>query len=796
MEGIAKKIGLPRKVTMFGSFSNGCKNGTSDFDIALVSKIDAGQAVHYLAKIAEQLPSCGFGNVTRVFQASTKLLKFTDVRTQAEVDFCINNDLGVRNSRMLGCYCEVDQRVSKLGRLIKDWAKRRGLVGSADGYLNSYAYMLLTVFYLQQTTPPVLPNLQKMATEPFLVDSDKWGMEDTWDTKFWDDIGGLEKSSNEMTVSQLLIGFFHFYGFAFEWKSCAVCIRESQPGQSVNKFTLQTRVIEEQWYIEDPFDLRHNLAGRCSRAGRERILSTMRDTHEVLSSKGRWALACPLRESSKHFLKCRTAHDVTPQAFLEAFEEFELVKLHFPKPCDQGSRHLNTFLEFRTSAARRRAHTKNECHLEGCSQQLHLHASSQHALEDAMQALEATGGSYSTFEMLPYKLQRRVQQNRCGLDGASAWHGVEQQEIQLDAAIDSCEAVLIQQLSDAATHIDYCQFRDILMDHLMEAGNLISRAVTSERHIVERVFGGDCARISRLRALLDAAGQVEQHNQAVVACSSACEVAERLLWDLGLSEQLELRQVRERERLQALQHARRIRQHPLSQAAAQGRGPAPWLPGEQPEGWPCGQDQDASRDHAGGGPAATLPAPLPACARPPGTFRPKPAVPAVGPWVGPWRAAALAASSAACPRPPPLPKGAPPPPHGAAAPPAPPALPPPVAVVRASASDRQFCAWATTSAALAAPAVFLGAAAVLATCSPAVAAAAATATVGHASDLLLTTSSYLDALAEGGVDNGAFVQILDSSSRLLEGAAPGLLATAAGLVTSATQYIIDDPDPA
>ncbi|CAK0829171.1 unnamed protein product [Prorocentrum cordatum] len=428
MEGIAKKIGLPREVTMFGSCSNGFKNGTSDFDIALVSKIDAGQAVHYLAKFAEQLPSCGFGNVTKVFQASTKLLKFTDVRTQTEVDFCINNDLGVRNSRMLGCYCEVDQRVSKLGRLIKDWAKRHDLVGSADGYLNSYAYMLLTVFYLQQTTPPVLPNLQKMATEPFLVDSDKWGMEDTWDTKFWDDIGGLEKSNNEMTVSQLLIGFFHFYGFAFEWKSCAVCIRESQPGQSVNKFTLQTRVIEEQWYIEDPFDLRHNLAGRCSRAGRERILSTMRDTHEVLSSKGRWDLACPLRESSKHFLKCRTAHDVTPQAFLEAFEEFELVKLHFPKPCDQGSCHLNTFLEFRTSAARRRAHTKNECHLEGCSQQLHLHASSQHALEDAMQALEATGGSYSTFEMLPYKLQRRVQQNRCGLDGASAWHGVEQQD--------------------------------------------------------------------------------------------------------------------------------------------------------------------------------------------------------------------------------------------------------------------------------------------------------------------------------------------------------------------------------
>ena len=33
---------------------------------------------------------------------------------------------------------------------------------------------------------------------------------------------------------------------------------------------------EDQWYIEDPFDLKHNLAGKCSPHARKRILERMR----------------------------------------------------------------------------------------------------------------------------------------------------------------------------------------------------------------------------------------------------------------------------------------------------------------------------------------------------------------------------------------------------------------------------------------------------------------------------------------------------------------------------------------
>merc|ERR1719284_442957 len=111
-----------------------------------------------------------------------------------EIDFCINNELGVRNSKLLYAYCCYDERVLKLGRLVKDWAKRHELVGTADGCLNSYAYMLLVIFFLQSLQPPVVPNLQGMEFESKPVSDRKWGDTDVWETGFFENVSSLPKS--------------------------------------------------------------------------------------------------------------------------------------------------------------------------------------------------------------------------------------------------------------------------------------------------------------------------------------------------------------------------------------------------------------------------------------------------------------------------------------------------------------------------------------------------------------------------------------------------------------------------
>jgi len=408
IKGITRNLKLEGDVHMFGSFRNGFQTGSSDLDVVF-SRSDAAveSPAAALAKIAEVLPNYGYENVTKIFQANVPLVKVTDQRSSMEVDICINNELGVRNSALLFKYCEYDDRVVHVGRLVKEWAKRHELVGTADGCLNSYAYMLLTLHYLQWLNPPVVPNLQELAKESRPIKDSKWGCEDCWETKFVEDVKALPRSQNKQSVSELIVGFFRFFGSVFDWKLYAVCMRLNRPDGAIDKYTLATATNEEQWYIEDPFDLKHNLSGKCSRAGRKRILDAMRDTYAILESSGKWTEACPVLANDSFYLKCRISQAVTPQALLEEFDEFDLAKLHISKP-DESNRMGQAFLEFSTSDARRRAHTKNEQYVDDC--QLQLHYSSRPAFAEAI----TQGVHFSTYEMASYKMQRQVLAARVG----------------------------------------------------------------------------------------------------------------------------------------------------------------------------------------------------------------------------------------------------------------------------------------------------------------------------------------------------------------------------------------------
>lgn len=399
LHGLAKHFEFPGEVKMFGSYSNGFKTGTSDLDVVLTGDYPNGSAAGMLQKFATALSEYGFTNVTKIFAANVPLCKFTDRDSGMEVDFCINNDLGVRNSLLLLTYCNYDSRTLRVGRLVKDWAKRHELVGTADGYLNSYAYMLLTIFYLQSIQPPVVPNLQSLGEGKCPVRDSKWGCEDVWDTKFDENWSALPKSENTQSVGELLTGFFHFYVYEFQFRKQAVSIRLNN-GETVNKFSLATPTSEEQWYVEDPFDLKHNLAGKCSRAGRKSIMNEMMEAYRLLSTGSPWSKVCPPGVHEVFYLKCRISDNVTPQALLEEFEPFGLTKLYFPK-LEPGARPGQAFLEFDMSDKRRRAHTKNETYIADV--QLQLHYSTQAGLHEAV-----SHSSFSTYDMASYAMQRQI----------------------------------------------------------------------------------------------------------------------------------------------------------------------------------------------------------------------------------------------------------------------------------------------------------------------------------------------------------------------------------------------------
>mmetsp|Transcript_86797 Transcript_86797/g.232644 ORF Transcript_86797/g.232644 Transcript_86797/m.232644 type:complete len:595 (+) Transcript_86797:206-1990(+) len=367
---IVARAQLPFQLRVFGSFSNGFKTSSSDLDVCLVGDMHIPPTV-VLAQIAQEAPAERFFSVTKVFKAKVPLLKVTH-ETGIEVDLCVNNRLGLRNSALLLLYCRLDKRVAQVGRLVKAWSKHAEIVGTADGCLNSYAFILITVHYLLHVG--VVPNLQLAAKEPVLIEG--------WDTKFLDpeEIDKISPSSNQETVSQLILGFLRYFGWEFDWQNLAVSIGRKQAGTQgdVPKSTMPMISGTDQWYVEDPFDLRHNLAGMCSPAGKARVIGALRTAYTNLCHTGDWLRSITFVAHSGYWLKCRVSVQVSPRQLLDLFDDNQTFceELYFPREPNRAM----CFIRFATRAYQRTAHSLNESYVTDV--QLFLHVSAKSALDD------------------------------------------------------------------------------------------------------------------------------------------------------------------------------------------------------------------------------------------------------------------------------------------------------------------------------------------------------------------------------------------------------------------------------
>lgn len=99
------------------------------------------------------------GSLVLVPAARVPILKFTEKETGLEIDFNVNNVLGINNSDLIFTYCQLDHRFHIMCMFLKYWAKKCDIIGAAFGYLSSYALTLMVIAFLQSRSPPVLPCL-------------------------------------------------------------------------------------------------------------------------------------------------------------------------------------------------------------------------------------------------------------------------------------------------------------------------------------------------------------------------------------------------------------------------------------------------------------------------------------------------------------------------------------------------------------------------------------------------------------------------------------------------------------
>ena len=80
----------------------------------------------------------------------TILLLLRHKETKTEIEINCNNFFSVMNSSLIRNYLVYDARVLILLNTIKDWSKIKGINSNNRGYLSSYCYTLMTIFFLQK----------------------------------------------------------------------------------------------------------------------------------------------------------------------------------------------------------------------------------------------------------------------------------------------------------------------------------------------------------------------------------------------------------------------------------------------------------------------------------------------------------------------------------------------------------------------------------------------------------------------------------------------------------------------
>jgi hypothetical protein len=206
------------------------------------------------SKLCDILNLLSMRKIEAKLSARVPVLKFeTNTSKPFEVDICLNNRLGIENSRLLLTYCSIDPRARLLCITIKFWAKHRNIANTVAGTISSYAYMIMAIHFLQRRPESLLPYLQQNVQERIV---------DGYNCGFDENIEKYKQRSaeNKESISELVCNFFIYYA-TFDWEDYAVCI--NTPGIVARKEESSSHPL----CIQDPFETHRNLGDVCKPHG-------------------------------------------------------------------------------------------------------------------------------------------------------------------------------------------------------------------------------------------------------------------------------------------------------------------------------------------------------------------------------------------------------------------------------------------------------------------------------------------------------------------------------------------------
>ncbi|KAG0282374.1 hypothetical protein BGZ98_006796, partial [Dissophora globulifera] len=99
--------------------------------------------------IAKMLQRGGMTRVQAITNARVPIVKFVDPVSKINCDVNTNHVLGIYNSELIRCYTLIDDRVRPFIYNLKALVKQHHINDSSQGWLSSYAYVMMAIGFLQ-----------------------------------------------------------------------------------------------------------------------------------------------------------------------------------------------------------------------------------------------------------------------------------------------------------------------------------------------------------------------------------------------------------------------------------------------------------------------------------------------------------------------------------------------------------------------------------------------------------------------------------------------------------------------
>lgn len=214
--------------------------------------------------------------IALITHARVPVAKFVHAKFGVHCDLTVDNIKGVMNSKFIASLLSLDPRIRPFLLMLKLWAKTHRLTGADQGTITSYALTLLGIFYLQRTTPPLIPPIASLQSQ---VPTDRREICHGWDFSFV----LPQRTPKESPIPQdcvfaLLKGFFNFFQ-TFDPKDIVICpllgdvvprenFTSSPPSLDKNCFKQYMEYLNkggapfkfgQQLALQDPFELNFNV---------------------------------------------------------------------------------------------------------------------------------------------------------------------------------------------------------------------------------------------------------------------------------------------------------------------------------------------------------------------------------------------------------------------------------------------------------------------------------------------------------------------------------------------------------